>query len=192
MNKNKAIQIVMVIALTISCSFYSSSYEIITPNSNRNWDSEKLGKIMWMNVLRDDGEYMKPLPNDTNKFLFTYFLYHENGCLKIEIQVDTLKKETDYQIKTVCYDEQCDTFWREKIEVEVIDNSEIIINSPIDINVEIHKAFRTDDSKAIKFLVTNDKKSYKVDLKNDIFYVIVFYNSKDEIVNINKIRSLSK
>jgi hypothetical protein len=122
----------------------------------------------------------------------TFFLYHENGCLKIEAQLDTLKKTSEPSIYTVCYDKQCDTFWREKIEVEVIDNSEIIINSPIDVNVEIHKAFRTDDSKAIKFLVTNDKKSYKVDLKNYIFYVIVFYNSKDEIVNINKIRNLSK
>jgi len=148
-------------------------------------DYKRLGKFVWNGTSGVNWS-----PDAPNKFKATVFTCFENGWLKLETQFDSSNNTKDYETQTACYGVLCNDFWTENIEIDVVDKNEIIINSPIDVIAEIHKAVGFGQPMVImKFFVegTGNVQSFQVDLANYASYIMVFTNGDNEIVYIKRI-----
>lgn len=106
------------------------------PKTFLHIDYESLGTLLWTG-----GTGLKCVPDSSNKLRGTIYSCTEYGWIKTEVQFDTSNQTKDYEIHTACYNVSGDVFWTEFIELDVIDISEIIINTPIDVTVEIYTAY---------------------------------------------------
>ena len=129
------------------------------------------------------------LPTDSNKKKTVFFLYFENGCIKLESQFDKSQMKHDTCFVEHYYGSQCDSIWSEEIALQTNNNGEITINTPVDAIVEIYKASKYVYPPIMKFLAigTGNNQNFQVNLENTVSYVVIFRNSENFIINIKRI-----
>ncbi|MFA7625994.1 MAG: hypothetical protein WCZ17_03020 [Candidatus Kapaibacterium sp.] len=141
------------------------------------------GSMMWHDTN------VKRLANDSSKYQNKLVNCFENGYINFEYQFDATNMTEDYCTNTSCIGDQCNSLWQQEIEISVINNNQIIINSSNDVFVEIYKAFHVGDSYIARFLVAGNNMDYiyNFNLEVDVIYIVVFRNIENDVVNIKKI-----
>jgi hypothetical protein len=150
------------------------------------WDSilhPIYGSMMWTDMNP------KRLVSDSTKYQNKLINCFENGYINFEYQFDAANMTEDYCTNTSCIGGQCDSLWQQEIEISVINNNQIIINSSNDVFVEIYKAFHVGDSYIARFLVAGNNMDYiyNFNLELNVIYIVVFRNNENDVVNIKKI-----
>ncbi|MDR0926540.1 MAG: hypothetical protein LBO69_02085 [Ignavibacteria bacterium] len=159
--------------------------------NGQDYDSSITGEFMWMSDFM-----MDTLFSDSNKHHCANFMYFEKGYIKLETQFDISKAEEDYCIREFNNYLHCDTFWTEEIAIQTNNNDEIIINTGIDVNVEINKSARAPyamEPPIVSFFVegTGSNQAFQINLENNTTYFAVFKNSANKVVNIKRIGGIS-
>jgi len=151
------------------------------------YDSIQFGRLMWTGISQ------RTLPTDSNKVQSVMLLYCENYCVKKESQFNISQIKEDTCFIEHYYGSQCDSMWTEVIDLQTNNNNEIVINTSIDVIVEIYKAsLYSIDPPIMKFLAvgTSSNQNFQVNLENNVSYIVIFRDSEDFIVNIKKIGGL--
>lgn len=146
-------------------------------------NQDSLGNIIWYGVGVTGFKY------DENKIKSIHFICTEDYWLKSEIQFDTLTRTMDYMISTTSADSTGSEFWTESINVEVTDNTEIVINSPVDVTGKMYEAYDFYNPTITQLSVIGNgiNQSFQVDLKSNVPYIIAFVDNNDSIVSIKRI-----
>lgn len=152
------------------------------PRHDQNVNYDSLGRIILWNGISG--------PKITgNKDKIIYYKALLYGWLKTEVQYDTLMNIKDYEIHTPVYNLSGDELWSDTIDVDVIDSTEIVINSPVDVTAEIYHLSNGVEPPIDNFSVegTGNDENYEVELENGKKYIIAFINDEDEIVCVRRI-----
>lgn len=158
------------------------TYLADTTNTVFSLNKDSLGELMW---------YSKPYQQyvSTNKLKATTIICTENNFVRIESQYDTSLKKVDYETKTVSLDSTGNELWTETIDVEVVDSTEIIINSPVDVTAEIYKAYDIINPTYTQLAVEGNgtNQNFSVNLDSGATYIIVFIENENSIVSIKRV-----
>jgi hypothetical protein len=119
----------------------------------------------------------------------TLYICGEKYWLKLESQVDTISKSTIYQKSTTSLDNTGKEFWTESIDVNVVDSSEIIINSPVDVKARLYEAYDTINPAFEELSVagSSSNQSYTVNMKHGVTYIIIFVKDGNSVVYAQRI-----
>lgn len=119
----------------------------------------------------------------------TNYLCGEKYWVKAEMQRDTITNIIEYNIPTTSLDSTGNEFWTEPISVSVVDSTEIIINSPIDVKARLHEAYEIINPTFVEFNVIGSKfnQNFAVNMKNGVPYIIVFIKNENYIVYAKRI-----
>lgn len=119
----------------------------------------------------------------------TNYVCGEKYWVKAEMQRDTITNIIEYNIPTTSFDSTGNEFWTEPISVSVVDTTEIIINSPVDVKARLHEAYDIINPTFEEFNVPGSglNQNFAVNMKNGVPYIIVFIKNENYIVYAKRI-----
>lgn len=143
---------------------------------------DSIGKPMWLSET-----FVKNYSN--NKEKATLYICGEKYWVKTEAQRDTITNVIEYKTATTSQDSTGSEFWTEGIDVDVVDNTELIINSPVDVKARLYEAYDVINPTFTELSVTGSglDQSYTVNMQNGVTYIIVFIENENTLVDAKRI-----
>lgn len=91
-------------------------------------------------------------------------------------QRDTIGNTIEYSTATTCIDSSGNDFWTESIYISVVDSTEIIINSPVDVKAKLYEANDIINPNFKEMTVTGSglNQIFTFNIKNSVTYIIIF------------------
>lgn len=166
---------------TISTVDSILTYMNDTTNTTLSLDQDTLGDLMWFSEPYD--QYV------SNKLKSTGFICTVNNFVKLNSQYDTALKVIDYETKNTSIDITGSEFWTESISVSVVDSTEIIINSPVNVVAKIYEAYDIINPTVTQKTVIGNgiDQSFSVNFESGKQYIIAFIKNGNTIVYIKRI-----
>lgn len=165
---------------------YLDSLDLIPPDPMNppgfTVGQDSIGKLMfWSDIY---------VENDSTKQTAINYLCGELYWFKLESQRDTINNSIEYQTGTTSLDSTGNEFWTESIYVNVIDSSEIVINSSADVVAKIYEAYEIVNPTYTEFNVNGSgvNENYYVNLSSGVTYIIVFIKNENSIVYAKRIK----
>lgn len=152
-----------------------------TNNVTFSLDEDTLGVLMWFSEPYE--QFV------SNKMKSIGYLCMENNFVKMDTQYDTLFKSIDYETKTISLDSSGNEFWTDPIIVNVIDSTQIKINSLVNVTAKIYKAYDIINPQTTSLTVIGNgiDQFFTVSLESGKTYIIAFIKNGNSIVNIKRI-----
>lgn len=164
---------------------YLDSLNIVPPDPNNppgfNVGQDSIGKPMFWSDI-----YVQKF---LTKEIATIYICGEKYWVKLVAQMDTISNIVEYKTLTTSLDSTGNEFWTESIYVNVVDSSEIIINSTVDVKAKLYEAYDIINPTFQELIVTGSglNQSYSVNMKNGVPYIIVFIKNENSIVYAKRI-----
>ena len=164
---------------------YMDSLNLVPPDPMNppgfNVGEDSIGKPMFWSEI-----YVQ---NDSTKEKATNYICGEKYWVKLVAKRDTITNILEYKTATTSLDSTGSEFWTESIYVSVVDSTEIIINSSIDVKAKLYEAYDIINPTFEELTVTGTglNQSFAVNMKNDVFYIIVFIKNENSIVYAKRI-----
>lgn len=127
--------------------------------------------------------------NIATKEKATNYICGEKYWVKLVAQRDTITNILEYSTATTSIDSTGNDFWTETINVSVVESTEIIINSPVDVKAKLYEAYELINPTFEELTVTGSglNQSFTVNMKNGVPYIIVFIKNENTIVYAKRI-----
>ncbi len=122
-----------------------------------------------------------------NKYVNIGYICFKNSFIKINTFIDSINFDLKIN-ETKSNDKSGNEFWQEKVKIDIYDSNQLIVKSNQSMRIEIFEEyiyvspiFKTNINSSIENKIN-------VKLESNKYYIAVFYNLDNQIVNIQRLK----